>query len=150
MYKLYILGAIIFIYILFINNNIELFTLSFPKNNLKCKCDMDSENNLDSNNLPDSNNIIEKFTNYDKSELKYIKKLDRIYNIHKNPYDESAEEYYNNNFSYPIKPLNSKFSYEGSNNLKYKNIGSSNNKILDHYYQDVLSYDDYTFGLVRK
>ena len=43
MYKLYILGALILVYFLFTNNNIESFSLNFPENGLKCKCDMDNE-----------------------------------------------------------------------------------------------------------
>jgi hypothetical protein len=147
MYKLYILGALILVYILYINNDIESFSLNFPENDLKCKCGMGDDISDQTNEVPVDNNVIEQFTNYDKSKLQEKKKLDRIYNIHKSPYDETAEEYYNKQFGYPIKPLNSKFKYSGSNDIKYKNIGSSNNKILGKSYED-LSFSTYNFGLI--
>ena len=43
MYKLYILVILIIVYFLSVNNNIEKFSLNFPENQLKCKCDLENE-----------------------------------------------------------------------------------------------------------
>jgi len=149
MYKIYILGALILVYFLFMNNNIENFSLNFPKNGLKCKCDMNEEEKFESNEGPNDNNVIEKFTNYDSSKIEDTKRLDRVYNIYKNPYDETAEDFYTKHFSYPFKPLNLKIKVSGSNDIKYKNIGKSNHKILGKEYKQEDSYENYNFGLLR-
>ena len=150
MYKLYILGALILVYFLFTNNNIESFSLNFPKNGLKCKCDMENEDeNFDSDKTPKNNNVIEKFTNYDKSRIEESDRLDRIYNIYKSPYDETAEDFYSKHFSYPFKPLNLKKKVSGSNDIKYENIGNSNHKILGKEYKQEENYENYNFGLLR-
>ena len=149
MYKLYILGALILVYFLFTNNNIESFTLNFPKKGLKCKCDMNEEENFESDKTPNNNNVVEKFTNYDKSTIEEPERLDRIYNIYKSPYDETAESYYSKHFSYPFKPLDLKITVQGSNDIKYKNIGNSNSKILGKEYKQEENYENYNFGLLR-
>ena len=144
MYKLYILVILIIVYFLSINNNIEKFSLNFPENQLKCKCDL--ENEIIKN--PNNNNIIEKFTNYDKSKIKEIKKLNRIYNIFKSPYHETAETYYNKNYIYPIKPLSDNNEILPNNEIRYKNIGKSNHKILGNEYQQNQSIGYYNFNLL--
>ena len=109
------------------NKNIENFSLNFPENGLKCKCDMDNETELDDSKdtvMSLENNTIEKFTNYDTSTINTTKKLgNRVYNIYDSPYDESANSYYEKKYYYPIKPLKNGFKFKGSNSDKYKNIG---------------------------
>lgn len=151
MYKLYILGTLILVYFLFTNNNIESFSLNFPENELKCKCDMENEEeNFDSDKTPKNNNIIEKFTNYENSKIKQAERLDRIYNIYNSPYDETAEDFYKKYFSYPFTPLDTKITTSASNDIKYKNIGNSNHKILGKEYKEEENYENYNFGLLRK
>ena len=146
--KLYLVVAVIVLLLyFFMNKNIENFTLNFPENNLKCKCDMDDtvdDNEVDIN----SNNTIEKFTNYDSSPINNSKKLEnRIYNIHESPYMESANTYYEKRYFYPIKPLNNEFKFEGSNSDKYKNIGTSSDKLLNDYNNNNIESYNYIFGL---
>ena len=151
MYKLYILGALILVYFLFTNNNIESFSLNFPENGLKCKCDMDNEEeNFESSKTPKNNNIIEKFSNYENSEIKQADRLERIYNIYNSPYDETAEKFYKKHFSYPFTPLDTKITISSSNDIKYENIGNSNHKILGKEYKEEENYENYNFGLLRK
>jgi hypothetical protein len=149
MYKLYILGALILVYFLFMNNNIESFSLNFPENGLKCKCDMNDEESFEQDKTPSDNNIVEKFTNYDNSNIEDNDRLDRIYNIYKSPYDETAESYYMKHFSYPFEPLDTKITISGSNDIRYKNIGNSNHKILGEEYKQEENYENYNFGLIR-
>jgi hypothetical protein len=143
--KLYLIIITIIVLYFLLNRNIEKFTLNFPENELKCKCDMEEVN--ESTNEVKSNNVIEKFTNYDNSEIEQVEKLDRIYNIHKSPYNESASNYFEKKYSYPIKPLELELEIEPSNSNKYKNIGTSSDKLLTNYENnDLVSYN-YLLGL---
>ncbi len=150
--KLYLVGVVIVLIFFLMNKNIENFSLNFPENSLKCKCDMNNENELDDSMAqPLENNTIEKFTNYDKSTINTSKKLDnRVYNIHNSPYDESANSYYEKKYYYPIKPLNNDFKFEGSNSDKYKNIGTSSNKLLSDYDNNNIESYNYIFGINRE
>lgn len=127
----------VLICILFIcRENYEKFTLNFPKKNqLKCKCGMNSN--------------VEGFANYDKSTKKYPNQLDRIYNIYKAVNDVSAEKYYENKYSYPISPeLKSDEKFKAFNNVKYQDIGLSSNNILpDTYENDLVSSYEYSLGI---
>jgi len=144
--KLYLVGAVIVLLYFLMNINIENFSLNFPENSLKCKCDIKEEENNDIN--IENNNTIEKFTNYDKSQINNSKKLDnRIYNIHESPYNESANSYYEKKYYYPIKPLNNDFKFEGSNSDKYKNIGTSSDRLLNNYDNNNIESYNYIFGI---
>ena len=151
--KLYILAAVIVLCYFFMNNNIEGFTLNFPENTLKCKCDLEDDQNNDETTQVNDNNNIEGFTNYDNSSISPQKKLkNRIYNIHKSPYTETASGYYEKKYYYPIKPLNNEYKFEGSNSDKYKNIGISSDKLLNSDYNNnnnIESYN-YIFGINGK
>ena len=129
MFKLNLIILILIIYFLFSNNNIEKFSLNFPENNLKCKCDLEDEFNIEK-----PNNIVENFTNYNKSKIKENKKLNRIYNIYPSPYDDTAETYFKKKYFYPIVPLSESDKILSSNEQRYKNIGNSNHKILNKEY----------------
>lgn len=149
--KLYLVGVVILLIYFLMNKNIENFSLNFPENGLKCKCDMDNENELDDSKdtvMSLENNTIEKFTNYDTSTINTTKKLDnRVYNIYDSPYDESANSYYEKKYYYPIKPLKNGFKFEGSNSDKYKNIGTSSNKLLSDYDNNNIESYNYIFGI---
>jgi hypothetical protein len=138
---IYIIGTLILVYFLFLNNNIENFTLNFPENELKCKC------NLEDERIEEPNNKIEQFTNYDNSKIIESKRLNRIYNIYKSPYNESAETYFNKNYNYPITPLSEINSIPASNEIRYKNIGNSNHKILGKEYEENENIGYYNFNL---
>tara|TARA_X000000950_G_scaffold132529_1_gene165172 strand:- start:1840 stop:2268 length:429 start_codon:yes stop_codon:yes gene_type:complete len=142
MYRLYIIVILILIYFSFSNNNIEKFNLNFPENELKCKCDLENES------IEKPNNKIENFSNYDNSEIKNIKRLNRIYNIYESPYDQTAESNYIKKYFYPIKPLSEVDIISSSNDLKYKNIGNSNHKILGNEYELNENISHYTFNLL--
>jgi len=147
--KLYLVGATLVILFFLMNKNIENFTLNFPENSLKCKCDMDDSDNEDDNleNNIENNNLVEKFSNYNNSKIEMPKKLDRIYNIHDIPYNESASSYYENKYYYPIKPLNNEVLFEASNSDKYKNIGTNNDKLLNNYNNNNIESYNYIFGI---
>ena len=139
---IYIIGTLILVYFLFLNNNyIENFTLNFPENELKCKC------NLEDERIEEPNNKIEQFTNYDNSKIIESKRLNRIYNIYKSPYNESAETYFNKNYNYPITPLSEIKSISANNEIRYKNIGNSNHKILGKEYEENENIAYYNFNL---
>lgn len=141
--KLYLIFITIIVLYFLLNRNVENFTLNFPENELKCKCDLENNEEIEVK----SNNVIEKFTNYDNSEIEETEKLDRIYNIHKSPHDKSASKYFEERYSYPIKPLELESEIEGSNSNKYKNIGTSSDKLLkDYENNDLVSYN-YMLGL---
>jgi hypothetical protein len=141
------LTIVIILYYILTNNNIENFTLNFPENSLKCKCDLDNGNDSDNTNIKDNNNI-EGFTNYDSSPISSSTKLkNRIYNIHDSPYTESASSYYEKKYYYPIKPLDNEFKFEGSNSDKYKNIGTNTDKLLNQYSNNNIESYKYIFGI---
>ena len=133
------------------NKNIENFTLNFPENSLKCKCDMDDSDNEDDNleNNVENNNLVEKFSNYDNSKIEMPKKLDRIYNIYTivlmmNQLVVITE----NKYYYPIKPLNNEvLNLKASNSDKYKNIGTNNDKLLNNYNNNNIESYNYIFGI---
>jgi len=143
--KFFLFGILFFFIYILNKKNIENFTLQFPNQTLKCKCDLDDDT-LKDNNV-DNNNIVENFTNYDKSEPEEIPKIDRIYNIYKSPYDQSAESYYTENYAYPIKPLDKIFKYESSNSHKYNNIGKNTDKLLSKYNNNNLISYNYNLGI---
>lgn len=147
---LYLVAVVILLYYILMNNNIEKFTLNFPENSLKCKCNLeDDSDDIDNinKNVKDNNNV-EGFTNYDSSSNNSNTKLEnRIYNIHNSPYNESASSYYEKKYYYPIKPLDNEFKFEGSNSDKYKNIGSNTDKLLNDYSNNNIESYNYIFGI---
>ena len=69
--KLYLIFITIIVLYFLLNRNVENFTLNFPENELKCKCDLENNEKIEVK----SNNVIEKFTNYDNSEIEETEKL---------------------------------------------------------------------------
>ena len=114
------------------NNNkddIEDVILNFDNEKIKCKCDMNS-------NTP---KIKEKFTNYTQDAELDIKQpeikdnlVTSIDNLKTpNHTNITAENYYENNFRYPIKPIVSNGNLISSfNEYKYLNIGKDTNKVI--------------------